>query len=351
MNDAPYTQPPAPGRFRAASAPDRKPRDAYFDVLKGFLVLVMVAHHVLEYFAGVDFPLIKYLDFVTGGFPFAAGFLPSFQLQSAPADHRLKTSRRLVTRGAKLLLLFIAVNSLIALMFHQSVQGKSFGLDAFFLNLRTIFLSGDKSLAAFVILVPIAYTLIASGFLLLSGCSPLVTCAIATAMVSYCTWEAHSPFNAYFLSMGLAGAAAGTVMAPSVVVSAARTKTQVLLMFGCAVYMLLITVLPRDNALLYATGIFFVLAAAYASAKILESYRPVFLCLVTLGRYSLLAYLAQIFFLQALAKGGPRQVMEWSLGLIPLILTSTFLCGLCFALDFLRRRDYRIGYAYRLIFA
>jgi fucose 4-O-acetylase-like acetyltransferase len=338
-------------RSGAAPAVEAKQRDRYFDVLKGFLVLVMVAHHTLEYFEGRYFPLIRYVDFVTGGFVFAAGFLPSFLLHSKPSSDGFRTARRLLTRGVKLLLVFVAVNILIGLIFGQTPRGKSFGAEVIAANLSTVFLGGDKSLAAFVILVPIAYTLIAVGLLTIVGRSRWLPCAVAAALVAYCTRNPGAPFNVYFLSMGLAGAAAGVLVRPRAVAVADRWYVRVVLLCGSAAYMGAISVLQRDNALLYAAGIFFVLSAAYAHAKSLERSRVAFESLVILGRYSLFAYLAQIFFLQVLARVGSRPVMAWGLGLIPAALTTAFLCGLCFALDRLRERSAGVGYAYRLIFA
>jgi hypothetical protein len=338
-------------RSGAAPATEGKQRDLYFDVLKGFLVLVMVAHHTLEYFEGRYFPPIRYVDFVTGGFVFAAGFLPSFLLHSKPSRDRLTTARRLLTRGVKLLLVFVVVNILIGVIFGQNARGKSFGADVIAGNLSAVFLGGDKSLAAFAILVPIAYTLVAVSLLTIVGRSWWLPSGVAASLVAYCTWNPSAPFNVYFLSIGLVGAAAGVLVQPRAVAAAARWYVRVVLLCGSAAYMGAISVLHRDNALLYAAGIFFVLSAAYAHAKSLERFRAVFESLVILGRYSLFAYLAQIFFLQILARVGSRPVMAWGLGLIPAVLTTTFLCGLCFALDRLRRQNTGVGHAYRLIFA
>ena len=57
--------------------PGSRSRDSGLDFLKGFLVLVMVVHHSLEYFLGPRYPVIKYFDFVTGAFVFVAGFIVS----------------------------------------------------------------------------------------------------------------------------------------------------------------------------------------------------------------------------------------------------------------------------------
>jgi hypothetical protein len=342
---------PALARLKPRPVVQSKTRDAHFDILKGFLVLIMVAHHTLEYFAGPNYPLIRYLDFVTGGFVFAAGFLSSFTQQLNPVVIRVKAARRLLTRGFKILAVFIVVNCLLGLTFHQSSSGKSFGGQVIISHLPRILIAGDKRLVAFAILVPIAYTLIALAVLTVLTESKWTLCIVAAILLGYDTAIAPLPYNLYFLAMGLSGAAAGKLVDRAAVVSASRTAPRALMLTGAALYMGAITVLPSDNAILYVAGIFCVLASAYAYAGTLELFRLPFSSLVMLGRYSLVGYLAQIFFLQILARGAARPAMEWGLGAIPLILTTIFLWGLCSGLDFLRGRYATISYAYRLVFA
>src|SRR5437868_74126 len=82
MQLAQELQLPPQASIRAPSVGEARKRDSHFDFLKGFLVVIMVGHHTLEFFAGLSHPLIKYLDFVTGGFVFAAGFLPPYLLRT-----------------------------------------------------------------------------------------------------------------------------------------------------------------------------------------------------------------------------------------------------------------------------
>jgi uncharacterized membrane protein len=327
-----------------------KPRDASFDFLKGFLVLVMVVHHTLEYFVGPDFWLIRYVDFVTGGFVFAAGFLPAALFQSNPVIDRQKTCGRLFKRGLKLLLFFIFLNIILGLVLDKSPSGKQFGVTQFLGNLRPILLAGDKSLAAFAILVPIAYTLMALAILLQARHLRFVVITTALGFVTFCTLSSSWSFNLYYLSMGLAGSAAGISVDARLMGPCLPRSAMVLLWLGAAAYMISISFLQHDNAVLYAAGIFCVLGCVYTSIKAFESERSWFGFGVVLGQYSLVGYLSQILFLQILRRSHVS-VLHWSLGLIPFLLTCAFVGGLCFGLDFLRKENRRIDFLYRLVFA
>jgi len=330
--------------------PRAKPRDASFDFLKGFLVLVMVVHHTLEYFVGPDFWLIRYVDFVTGGFVFAAGFLPAALLQSHPVVDRQKTCGRLFKRGLKLLLLFILLNIVLGLVLDKSPSGKQFGVTQFLVNLRPILFGGDKSLAAFAILMPIAYTLMALAILLQARHVRFVVTITALGLVTFCTLSTIGSFNLYYFSMGLAGSAAGMLVDPRMIDSYSKSGAKVLPWVGAAAYMISITFLQHDNAMLYAAGIFCVLGCVYTSVKAFEEERSWFGFCVVLGQYSLVGYLSQILFLQLLRRGH-LSALQWSLGLIPFLLTCAFVGGLCFGLDFLRKRNRRIDFLYRFVFA
>ena len=330
--------------------PWAKRRDPSFDFLKGFLVVVMVVHHTLEYFVGPDYWLIRYVDFVTGGFVFAAGFLPALLLQSNPGGNRQKTCARLFARGVKLLLLFVILNILLGFLLEKSPGGKQFGVSQFFRNLYPIFLYGDKSLVAFAILVPIAYTLIALAILLQARHVRSVVAITALGLVTFCTLSSGWSFNLYYLSMGLAGGAAGMLVNPRLMGSSVRPGIKALLWAGAAVYMVSITFLRHDNAVLYAAGIFCVLGCAYTSVRAFEPETLWFQYHVVLGQYSLLGYLGQILFLQMLRRGH-ISALHWTLGLIPFLLTCVFLGGMSVGLDFLRKRNVTIDLAYRSVFA
>jgi hypothetical protein len=336
-----FLHPPHPRDSRGPALSSAPNRDQYFDVLKGFLVLVMVAHHTLEYFVGTSYRPIRYLDFVTGGFVFAAGFLTMFLLHRKPITNRSRVARRLLRRAANLLLVFVGANCLAALSFHRSVMGKALGFQPFLLNLPRVLLAGHKSGAVFTILIPIAYTLCLAGLLVRTNVSRAgVLCLTAASLALCALWQV--PYNAYFVTIGLVGIAAGCVVTPDHVRAARTWPGKFALLVGSALYMWTVALVEQDGVLLYTGGIFLVLGAAYACADVLEPFTRVFSTLVTLGRHSLFSYVAQIIFLQIVARFAPTSVTRWCLGAVPALLTTMLLCALCFGLDSLKRREPRI---------
>src|ERR1700722_15136433 len=80
------------------------------DFTKGVLVLVMVLYHWVNYFIGPQWEYYEYLRFLTPSFIFITGFMISnvYLSKYAAADPRL--SKRLFSRGLKLMAIFLALN-------------------------------------------------------------------------------------------------------------------------------------------------------------------------------------------------------------------------------------------------
>src|SRR3984957_1256663 len=96
----------------ASSRPQRIPA---LDFTKGALVLIMVLYHWINYFIW-QWPYYEYLRFLTPSFIFITGFMVSHVYLSkyAAADPRL--SKRLFTRGLKLMAIFLLLNLTRALI-------------------------------------------------------------------------------------------------------------------------------------------------------------------------------------------------------------------------------------------
>ncbi len=95
-------------RDKPLQGPD--PRIPALDFTKGALVLIMVLYHWMNYFLNLSWDLLKYLHFLTPSFIFITGFMVSnvYLSKYAAADPRL--SKRLFTRGLKLLAIFLVLN-------------------------------------------------------------------------------------------------------------------------------------------------------------------------------------------------------------------------------------------------
>jgi peptidoglycan/LPS O-acetylase OafA/YrhL len=96
--------------MKTQAAPSKIERISALDFTRGALVLIMVLYHWINYFVGPDWPYYPYLRFLTPSFIFIAGFMISSVYLSKydAVDPRLP--KRLVTRGLKLLTIFILLN-------------------------------------------------------------------------------------------------------------------------------------------------------------------------------------------------------------------------------------------------
>src|SRR5215475_10691908 len=147
------------GESRAQARPAAPQRISALDFTKGALVLIMVLYHWINYFIGPQWEYYFYLRFLTPSFIFITGFMVSnvYLSKYDPADRRLP--RRLLTRGIKLLAIFVALNVarifIVPLLSTGVVAANLFGAR----NIFIIFVSGNLSvvsgkLVSFSILVP-----------------------------------------------------------------------------------------------------------------------------------------------------------------------------------------------------
>lgn len=91
-------------------------RDLTLDLVKGALVVVMVVYHAMNIFSTAGPDEYAYVRFVSGSFILMSGYIVArFHEARFKADRR-STSRRLVVRGLKLLMLFTLLSLLINLM-------------------------------------------------------------------------------------------------------------------------------------------------------------------------------------------------------------------------------------------
>src|SRR6185436_19807687 len=129
----------------------RSSRNDALDFTKGALVLIMVLYHWLNYFVTLQWDVYRYLRFLTPSFILITGFIvSSVYLRKRNNDAALY--RRLWVRGAKLLLLFTALNVAVSAATTQNYNGAPLGVTAFTSNLYGVYVRGDGR-AAFDILV------------------------------------------------------------------------------------------------------------------------------------------------------------------------------------------------------
>jgi peptidoglycan/LPS O-acetylase OafA/YrhL len=146
-------------------------RISALDFTKGALVLIMVLYHWINYFIGPQWEYYRYLRFLTPSFIFITGFMISHIYLSKydAADPRLP--KRLLTRGIKLLAIFVTLNVARTVIVPALGTGVVLGNLLDLRNIFTVFVSGNLpvvggKLVSFSILVPISYVLMFSGLLM-----------------------------------------------------------------------------------------------------------------------------------------------------------------------------------------
>ncbi len=291
------TQPPA--------AAARADRIQALDFTKGMLVLIMVLYHWLNYFVGPDGYFYRYLRFLTPSFIFITGFFISHVYLR---KYDLRASRlpvRLLSRGMKLLGVFVVLNVAASLISFGSVAAA--GMLFTTSSLLSVYATGNTAhVAAFSILVPISYLLLLSAALVIAA--RFYTQVFHAASISVFICALALAFagvnNAYveLLSIGLIGVSCGSV--PPKVLHASLDQPALLLL-AYSVYLCLIT-LWREEFALQIVGVGLSLALLYVLGQRANGRSRASGIVVLLGKYSLLGYIAQIFVLQALRRGLPH---------------------------------------------
>jgi peptidoglycan/LPS O-acetylase OafA/YrhL len=333
------------------SPPAQPPsRLAFLDLAKGILVILMVVYHCLNYTSQYQLAF-RYLSFLPPTFILITGYLISivYYPRIRAGDHTVWA--RLLTRGAKLLLLFIGLN-VVAQYVRSPVYGQSLsvGVGGFFRQWHEVFVVGAGPAVAFEVLLPIAYLLMLAPLLIwLASRHVAFLVGIALAVVVFCAWldsRGQSNPNLNLLSAGLVGMVAGRMLArpetigrplvPAIVAYAAFFPLSL-----AKGYIYLVQLAGASIALVLICS---------ASLRLGETGRfAVFM--IRHGKYSLLAYIVQIGVLQILSRvlGRPEPV---SLGSLTLFLATLLLMlGLTEITHWMRQRIRVLDAAYRLVFA
>ena len=178
---------------------------------KGILVILMVVYHSLNYTNQYHLGF-RYFCFLPPSFILITGFLISYVYTARYRAGDRQLVYRLITRGAKLLLLFTALN-IVAQFVRSPAYGQSMGVANFFSRWEHIFLLGTEPGAVFEVLLPIAYLLIlAPALVWLAQLHRLVLPLLTIALVTSCAWLDHkgaSLLNLNFFSAGVVGMMSG----------------------------------------------------------------------------------------------------------------------------------------------
>lgn len=331
-------------------------RDATFDAVKGLLVLLMVAYHAMSIASDAGVEAFRYLRFVSGSFVFVSGFVVARFMTEPYAHDPGRITRRLLSRGAKVLLIFTLLNLAIQASGFGNASKARLGLQGYWEHSARIYLAGDGSASSFLVLLPIAYLLLVAPLVLRIARTRRGRIAAAGALIGAYAASAAAGLEGRWpvmdlLLVGLAGIAAGVPALSSRLLGEAlpgraAVVTGLLLSILLAGYL-------QDPLAGYVLGVAVVLRCLHALARWLPDVPgPVCGYAVLLGQYSLLAYIAQILILHVLYRAAGGQRLELGAGVAAMgAAAAVLVLALCLGAQRLRRRSGRLDRTYKLIFS
>lgn len=325
-------------------------RVAALDITKGVLVVCMVIYHTLNY-STQYYLAFRYFAFLPPSFIVITGFLLA---RIYPAKHSLTDWRlhgRLVTRGVKLIVLFTLLNVAIQFLVRRSVLGETPGLETFFSYWFETYVVGYGRLAAFEVLLPIAYLLLLAPLLLMLDRShalvlPILT-ACAIGILAWLALHGGDWSNAQLISAGLIGLLLGRVSFSTL---EKLSRYGIALALAYAVYFMVGSI-QGQSYLLQLVGAVLALALIYSVSARIDAGSVVGQCLGRLGQYSLIAYIGQIGILQLLVRwlGRPE---PGSFGCLAGMLATLSLTVISVELVHRARcRSEAVGGLYKAVFA
>ena len=324
-------------------------RNLILDFVKGVLVIIMVIYHVMNIFTNTGWETYSYIRFVSGSFLFISGYILSVYYEQKIHLNKSSTTRRLVIRGVKLLLVFSLLNMVIQFSGIGNPNKIHVGIKKFILNGYDIYGIGKPGIASFQILLPIAYIIILSPLLLLlSKFRNIMMCFGLTIAFCISFFEIDS-INLGLGSLGIIGLYGG--MFVNRWQSTYTLKSRALIFIFLIFCFVLMKYMDR-NLISYALGVALVIKLFYDLGATLNLKSQINYYPILLGQYSLICYIGQIIFLQVFFIFYIRQ--KWELGyepIIVMIITILFLVVMCQLLSFLRYRSKIIDNAYRFVFS
>jgi len=331
-------------------------RDTAIDFTKGALVLFMVLYHWLNYFFGPHGQYYDYLRFLTPSFIFITGFMIS-QIQLRRYDNSGRSlPKRLFVRGLKLLIVFLVLNALVyaalsRVQVSYSLGGRSLrslSWAAFVVGTSRA-ADGQKSVV-FSILVPIAYLLIVSAGVALARrvrYAFYCTLSVLIAAVIFIRFWNVENFYLDLLMVGVLGIVVG--FAGRERISSLVSHPYILITLYC-LFLASITIwgvpLPLEVASVILTT-----ALLYSAGSRLAPAGTARRRMILLGKYSLLAYIAQIAILQGLGRISWFSQHGVGASLASLLLGVLLTVAIVEAVDIARQRSRIANDLYRLVFA
>lgn len=230
----------------------------------------------------------------------------------------------------------------------QSYKNIQYDIESYLMNLYSIYVEGNSTLASFQIIVPIAYLLFLSPILLIfQNWRKTIMIVNLILLLAFVALNIDL-FNLYGLLIGLTGLSVG-LMEINHKKYAIKFKTILITFFCVAIFMM--KYFDR-NLISYSAGIMIILKLVYDYSKTQNLTNHFNKLILLLGRYSLLSYLVQILFLQIIYRLFVKQQFDVGYeAFIIFVITNIFLILICLLLDLLRSKISIIDKSYKLIFS
>jgi hypothetical protein len=339
----------------------KRPRIAALDRTKGLLVLVMVAYHVMSIATTAERDDFAWLRFVSSAFIVLTGWVVAM---SAAAD--AKANLVLMRRGGKVLLLFLGLNAAIWATGwghpHKTLGAVLPLLDRLWL----VMTQAPSHLASFLILLPIGYLLVTAPIALrLHTQHPWATPASLLLALAVAAFPAITEASAAlsFWLFGWIGLAAGLLWQRrrAALLSGVNTLPalepqpnlrQALTSAVALVAMLALSARMQSSIAAQVVAVGGVLWAMGSLVHAWPAPAWVAASLTLLGRYSLLAYVAQIVLIHLAFRGMGMQRIGLNLqAALLMAATSAGVLAICWLTQRMRQRSATADRSYRLIFA
>ena len=324
-------------------------RDLTLDVVKGALVVVMVVYHAMNIFSTAGPDEYAYVRFVSGSFILNVG-IHRGEVRWSPIQSRLARHVPATGRAG-----IEAVDSVHAAKsadqpdgHRESRQGPTWYSTLYKLSFRGLRIRG-AGVCLVPDLLPIAYLLVAAPALLMLGKLSKWVFVASFAMVVASSLFGIELINLGFAVLGAIGLSGGMLtnaMEKPFVMRGAWSIA------GCLLAsVLLMEYLSADPAT-YAMGTIVILKLLYDLGKAVGPGSRLARASILLGQYSLVCYIAQIIFMQALSRALSRP--RWELGyeiIFIVFVTVVFLLVLSAGLAMLSCRHRFVAKAYKLVFS
>jgi peptidoglycan/LPS O-acetylase OafA/YrhL len=324
-----------------------KPRIDALDMTKGVLVLLMVLYHTLNY--STDYTRgFAYLPFLPLSFILITGFLIGHLYLRSGFTVRPGSSMRSLLRGLRLVAIFTVLNLLAQVVGRHKPSGPAGEIGiSFFDYWFEIYVLGDP-IAAFEVLLPIAYLLMLVPVLLLlaqaSRWIPLIVALAAlTASILMERWD-EACGNLTLLSAGFLGVMIGSLGGP--ILRLGRYWPIAIAAYGAYALALRSTV---QTVAMQLVGALLAVAAIFSMCAALGTHGFTRRRVVALGKYSLLSYIFQIAFLQILSRVIGRHAPWRAVFFLQMI--AVVVAMMCFVelTNWLRRQNRSFAVVYNVV--